>query len=62
MARIGSEVVLRTVGTAPLLALCFARLGACDATSRFNETRTGPIQVVPQHKIQVGVTHRNGDC
>jgi hypothetical protein len=49
-------------GRSSLLTLCFAHLGECCVTARFTETRTGPIEVVSQYKIEVGVTHWNGHC
>jgi hypothetical protein len=43
-----------------LLAVCFAHLG--DIAACFNKTRARLIEVISQHKIEVGVTHRNGHC
>jgi hypothetical protein len=43
-----------------LLAVCFAHLS--DIAACFNKTRARLIEVISQHKIEVGVTHRNGHC
>jgi hypothetical protein len=61
-ANSGSHPAARTRWASPLLVLCFARWGGRDVAARRNDTRTRPIEVVPQHKIEIGVTHWNGDC
>jgi len=35
-------------------------LGHCDLLACFNQTRTDLIEVISQHKIEIGVTHRSG--
>ena len=38
----------------------FGHLGHCDLVACFNQTRADLIEVISQHKIEIGVTHRNG--
>ena len=55
-------LITRCMQLRPLLTPCFTRFGDCDVPGLFEETRTHPIEVIPQYKIKVGVTHWNDGC